>query len=68
MKAFKAIAMVAAISTMSGCVVAPTRGDYRDRDQQHYERRPQDRDHSYRHDDNGRLNDGDHAGGTRTPD
>jgi len=69
MKAFTILAIVAAISTMSGCMVAPARGDYRDSDQSRYEHRDRDRDHSnYQHNDDGRSRDGDHAGGTGTRD
>lgn len=65
MKALTTLALVAAIATLSGCVVAP-RGEYRDRDHA-YDHRYGERDHYYRY-DNGRRQDGDHAGGTRTPD
>jgi hypothetical protein len=69
MKALIMIALVAGTATLSGCVVAPARGDYRDRDSVRYEQRNHDRDHYYdRRNDDGRRHDGDHAGGTGTPD
>ena len=39
MKAFTLIAVIIAAVATSGCVVAPARGDYRDRD--HYDHRYQ---------------------------
>jgi hypothetical protein len=72
MKAFNSIAIAiatgAAIASLSGCVVAPARADYRDRDHVRYEHRYEDRDNHYRHNDDARWRDGDHAGGTGTPD
>lgn len=69
MKALTTIAIVTTIATLSGCMVVPGRSDYRYRDQSN-ERRYQDREHRdyYRHDRNQRWRDGDHAGGTNTPD
>ena len=70
MKIFTNIALataIAAITALAGCGVAPARGDYRDRDHS-YDHRYQDRDHYYRRNDEGRMQDGDHAGGTGTPD
>jgi len=67
MKALTTIAIAAAIATLSGCVVAPGRSDYRYRDHS-YERR-HDRDHyNDRYNDDDRRRDGDHAGGTVTRD
>jgi hypothetical protein len=64
MKALITIAIAAAVATLSACAGAPSRGDYRDQDQVRYEHR----DHYYHHGEDGRWNDGDHAGGTGTPD
>lgn len=70
MKSLTTLAIVTAIATLSGCMVVPGRGDYRYRDQSTDSRyRDRDRDHGYyRHDGNQRWRDGDHAGGTNTPD
>jgi len=67
-KTLTSIALIAAIAALSGCVVAPARGYYQNRDHS-YDRGYQNRDSYYdRHDRDRRWRDGDHAGGTRTPD
>jgi hypothetical protein len=63
-KTLTTIALAAAIAALSGCVVAPARGYYQNRDPS-YDRGYQSRDgHYYRHERDRRWRDGDHAGGT----
>ena len=68
MKVLTTITVVAAaLAGLSGCVVAPDRG-YRDHDHdRYYDHRYQDRDINV-HSGERRSEDGDHAGGTGTPD
>jgi outer membrane biogenesis lipoprotein LolB len=68
MRTFTTMILGAIIATLTGCVVAPGRTEYRDRNGS-YDHQDRDRHHyDYRHNGEGRSRDGDHAGGTGTPD
>jgi hypothetical protein len=67
-KPLAAIAAVVALATLSGCVVAPPRGYYQQREPS-YDRRYQERGDHYRYGrGDQRSRDGDHAGGTNSRD
>ena len=68
MRAFTVTVLGAIIATLTGCAVVPDRGEYRERNGS-LVRHDRDGHHDdYRHNGEGRSRDGDHAGGTNTPD
>ena len=68
MKSLTTLVVAVAAAVLSGCVVAPSRGYDRDHHDNQYRQGRHHDGYGYRHDRDSRWRDGDHAGGTGTPD